>query len=323
MRGTRGAHCSFTTSALHETYTRISSRGVGDGERRRLSAGNGRYLTSNVNITLPDAPGAPPRSRPIGELYTRFVTPQQGLQIQAYGVLFDFRLAAAGITVQDPVAMVDERWFVASLEQRHPVDAFIIAGHMPVTGSDGWDAIRQKIRTYYPTTPVLMLGGHTHVRDCKVPDAQSMALESGRYLETVGWMSVRDVRSSTPCFSRRYIDSNPRNFAFHAGLKHPGSLTTEHGRFARTAMDAVADAWNLTELFGVVPEDYFLDRVPYGHRNSLLTLVSERILPEIVRPAHAERKHHPNVILLNSGSQRFDVLSGPFTKNDQCAYVLR
>ena len=236
-----------------------------------------RYLTSNVHITLPGTT----QSRPIGHRYTRFTTKNQRLTIQAYGVLFDFQLGAPGITVQDPKAMVKEAWFQASLRASSDVDAFVIAGHMPVTGYDGWDAIHEAIRSVWPTTPILMLGGHTHVRDCRMLDSHAMALESGRYLETVGWMSVSNV--SVPTFSRRYIDANPRNYAFHAGLVHAGHLSTPRGRFVRATMDAMARAWNLTDVYGIVPRDYYLDRAPYGDPSALLTLMSEHILPDVVR----------------------------------------
>lgn len=82
-------------------------------------------------------------------------------------------------------------------------------------------------------------------------------------------------------------------------------------------MDAIAAAWNLTELYGMVPQDYYLDREPYGAPDALLTLLAQRVLPEIVRPAHDRHTHVPTLVLLNSGSQRFDVFKGPFTKNDQ------
>ena len=82
-------------------------------------------------------------------------------------------------------------------------------------------------------------------------------------------------------------------------------------------MEAIAAAWNLTELYGVVPQDYYLDREAYGAPHALLTLLAQHILPEVVRPANARHTHTPTLVLLNSGSQRFDVFQGPFTKNDQ------
>jgi len=146
-------------------------------------------------------------------------------------------------------------------------------------------------------------------------DSHAMALESGRYLETVGWMSVSNV--SVPTFSRRYIDANPRNYAFHAGLVHAGHLSTPRGRFVRATMDAMARAWNLTDVYGIVPRDYYLDRAPYGDPSALLTLMSEHILPDVVRSSFPARANASSLIIMNSGSQRFDVFAGAFTKNDQ------
>ncbi|WFD45286.1 hypothetical protein MPSI1_003968 [Malassezia psittaci] len=277
---------------------------------------HGRYLTSNVNISLSDSPGSIPRSRPIGQLYTRFQTPHQNLTIQSYGILFDFRLAAQGISVQSPEEMVHEPWFQASLNQTH-IDAFVIAGHMPVTGHKGWEAVHSAIRAKWPTTPILMLAGHTHVRDCRMLDRSSMVLESGRYLETIGFMSISNVRDASPTLFRRYIDANPRNYAFHANLTSVKQLSTARGRYVRAVMDAVALAWDLPHLYGIVPQDYFLDRYPAHANHSLLALLTRQILPEVVRPAHPRHTSHPTLLLINSGSQRFDVLAGPFTKNDQ------
>ena len=131
-------------------------------------------------------------------------------------------------------------------------------------------------------------------------------------------MSVGNVSAQPPRFSRRYIDANPRNYAYHAGLAHAGQLSTARGRFVRSAMEAVARAWNLTDLYGLVPHDYYLDRVPFGHEHALLTLLTKHILPDVVAPSNERHRNVPTLLLINSGSQRFDVFAGALTKNDQC-----
>lgn len=45
--------------------------------------------------------------------------------------------------------------------------------------------------------------------------------------------------------------------------------------------------------------------------------LSVQVLPTAVALANPNRTSIPNIILANSGSQRFDLLKGPFTKNDQ------
>ena len=82
-------------------------------------------------------------------------------------------------------------------------------------------------------------------------------------------------------------------------------------------MDAMARAWNLTDVYGIVPRDYYLDRAPYGDPSALLTLMSEHILPDVVRSSFPARANASSLIIMNSGSQRFDVFAGAFTKNDQ------
>lgn len=286
----------------------------------------GRYMTSNVKIALPGPDVDNATYAPIGSLFNTLVTPVQGFKIMSYGILFDFKLAAKGIQVQPPQEMVEEDWFNHSLDraEKWGVDAFVVLGHMPVSGDAGWDAVHAKIRSRFPDTPISILGGHTHVRDCRMLDSQTMALESGRYMETVGFMGIRDLQKRKRAgnkgkvkFSRRYIDSNPRNFAHHLGLNSPRELATKKGSFIRFIMDAISEAWGLSRLHGVVPQDYYLDRVPYGDSSSLLSLLADEVLPKVVRPSEKARRDRKSLVLINSGSQRFDVFSGPFTRNDQ------
>ena len=56
-------------------------------------------------------------------------------------------------------------------------------------------------------------------------------------------------------------------------------------------------------------------RVPYPSNNSLLSLYAESMAYSLT--ANNTRGDIPNIIITNSGSLRFDVYSGPFTKNDQ------
>ena len=75
-------------------------------------------------------------------------------------------------------------------------------GHS-ISGPVVFDAIR----AVHPYTPILIFGGmhcytissrvnwriyagHTHIRDCQQYDGRSMALESGRYMETIGTLAA-------------------------------------------------------------------------------------------------------------------------------------
>lgn len=311
------------TIGNHELYNYTVAKDV---YQNFVPQWGGRYMTSNVKIALPSPDSANASYAPIGSLFNTLVTPVQGLKIMSYGIMFDFKLAAPGIAVQPPQEMIEEEWFSQSLDRadKWGVDAFVVLGHMPVSGDPGWEAVRAKIRSRFPDVPISILGGHTHVRDCRMMDSQTMALESGRYMETIGFMGIKDLQKRKRAggkgkvkFTRRYIDANPRNFAHHLKLNSTRELATKKGSFIRFIMDAISEAWNLSRLHGVVPQDYYLDRVPYGDNSSLLSLLADQVLPKVVRPSEKSRLDKKSLVLINSGSQRFDVYSGPFTRNDQ------
>lgn len=70
----------------------------------------GRYLSSNANITIPD-PSNPSQniSVPVGPRYAKFTT-LMGRRVTSLGVLFDFTGNDDGTTVQKVADMVKEQW---------------------------------------------------------------------------------------------------------------------------------------------------------------------------------------------------------------------
>jgi 2',3'-cyclic-nucleotide 2'-phosphodiesterase (5'-nucleotidase family) len=164
---------------------------------------DGRYLASNVDITLDGV------RQPFASRFRRWRT-ERGLRIFSMGVIFDFKLPAAGLHVQSPQAMLLERWFLNEMERGEAVDTFVLVGHMAVYDVS-WRAIVKTVRRYYPETPMcdrltsdcrrmsglilrrLLFGGHAHVRDCSRPDKRSLLMAAGRYMETVGWASTSSL----------------------------------------------------------------------------------------------------------------------------------
>ena len=59
---------------------------------------------------------------------------------------------------------------------------------------------------------------------------------------------------------------------------------------------------------------YYLSRHSYKSEQSILNLMTSKVLPLLI--ARPDRPHAVYTIL-NSGSIRFDVFKGPFTRNDQ------
>jgi hypothetical protein len=275
----------------------------------------GRYLSSNVNITVPDGHGGS-HSLPVGSRYAKFKT-LFGRRVTSLGVLFDFTGNDAGTTVQKVENMVNETWFKEAIKEEP--DLFLLAGHMPVS-RDNWPLVHGAIRALHPTTPIMIFGGHTHIRDCVQYDGHTMALESGRYMETVGWMSMNLPKKHTHAsqnltFSRRYLDPNRVTFEYHTKRSNQ-TFDTAQGKQITKGLEKLSKDFDLDYTYGTAPHDFTLSRNPYPSENSVLSLFATNATP-VALTVNNTRASLDKVIIVNSGSQRFDLYAGPFTKNDQ------
>ncbi|PFH52209.1 hypothetical protein AMATHDRAFT_2451 [Amanita thiersii Skay4041] len=274
---------------------------------------NGRYLSSNVNITVADKHGNLV-DVPVGSRFAKFKT-THGRRVTALGVLYDFTDNDRNTTVQKVEDMVKERWFAEAIQEEP--DLFLLAGHMPVA-NDNWPAVFNAVRAVHPHTPIIILGGHTHIRDCVQFDSRSMALESGRYLETLGWMSMKlDKKGSTNDlqFSRRYLDPNRVTYEYHTQTSDMKFDTPQGSKITR-GLQTLSEKFNLSLKFGTAPRDLTLQQSPYPSDGSLLTEFIEKAVPTALA-VNNTRANIPNIIITNSGSQRFDIYTGAFTRNDQ------
>ncbi|EMD32950.1 hypothetical protein CERSUDRAFT_118376 [Gelatoporia subvermispora B] len=274
---------------------------------------NGRYLSSNVNITVFNKFGEP-ESVPVGSRSVKFKT-RKGRSVTSVGVLYDFTGNDVNTTVQPVAEMVKEEWFAEAIKEEP--DFFLLIGHMPVS-NDNWPTVFNAIRAVHPTTPMLIFGGHTHIRDCVQYDGRTMALESGRYMETIGWMSANldgVSKHENISFTRRYLDQNRVTYEYHTTTSNR-SFDTLEGKTITEGMLQLADKFDLSFQYGVAPQDYFLDAAPYPSNSSVLTLLVAEAMPYSLT-INNTRIDIPNIMITNSGEERFDLYSGPFTKNDQ------
>ncbi|EJD02037.1 uncharacterized protein FOMMEDRAFT_86703 [Fomitiporia mediterranea MF3/22] len=280
---------------------------------------NGRYLSSNVNITIPSSSDASQNvSVPVGERFAKFTT-ALGKKVTSLGVLFDFTGNDDGTTVQKVEDMVKEQWFSEVIAEEP--DLFLLAGHMPVS-KDKWPTVFNAIRAVHPQTPILIFGGHAHIRDCTQFDGRSMALASGRYMETVvgsyfpAGLNFSQVPSTgNLSFSRRYLDTNRLIYEFHTGRSN-NSFDTPNGLDVSQGLRELAERFDLNFTYGIAPQDYTLTRDPYPSNGSSLSLFIEQAVP-IALKSNTTQANTPALFVANSGSQRFDILKGAFTKNDQ------
>ncbi|KAF8161382.1 Metallo-dependent phosphatase-like protein [Crassisporium funariophilum] len=275
---------------------------------------NGRYLSSNVNITVQNAKGQAV-SVPVGDRFAKFKT-RKGRKVTSLGVLYDFTGNDHNTTVQKVEDMVKEAWFLDAIKEEP--DLFLLAGHMPIARDD-WPLVFNAVRATHPLTPILILGGHTHIRDCLQLDGRSMSLESGRYMETVARAlegAKLDHKGSKKniTFARRYLDPNRVTYEFHT--KKGNSFDTSAGKSITKGLNNLATKFDLSFQFGTAPHDFTINQAPFPSNNSLLTLFIENAVP-VALAINNTRASIPNIMITNSGSQRFDIYAGSFTKNDQ------
>ncbi|KAI6041598.1 Metallo-dependent phosphatase-like protein [Pisolithus marmoratus] len=279
---------------------------------------HGRYLSSNANITVfnPDGEAV---SVPVGNRYVKFTT-AKGRRITSLGVLYDFTGNSVNTTVQFVADMVMESWFAEAIEEEP--DVFVLVGHMPVS-QDNWPVVFNAIRTVHPLTPILIFGGHSHIRDCQQYDGRSMALESGRYMETIGWMSANlgaaQGNSNNVTFTRRYLDQNRVTYQYHTETSNT-TFDTSYGHSITIGLEDLAERFDLSYLYGYAPQDYTLSRDPYPSNGSVLTLFVDDAAPTALA-INNSRSDIPSILITNSGELRFDILEGEFTKNDQLTAI--
>ncbi|KAK3310822.1 Metallo-dependent phosphatase-like protein [Chaetomium strumarium] len=271
------------------------------------------YIASNLDYIDPKSG----EQMPMAQRYRRFQTKNQELDIVAFGFLFDFTGNANNTVVQPVKETVREKWFQDAI--REETDIFVVIGHVGVRMPE-FDTIFRAIRERNPLTPVLFFGGHVHVRDATAYDSRSFAVASGRYFETIGWMSVDGELHGTPrmsgkaplSFHRRYIDNNLLGLHHHAGL-NATTFPTEHGRNVSAMITEARKELDLDYAFGCAPKTLWMTRSPYPGDDSIYSWLEKEVVPDIA--VNASRKDVPRLAIVNTGAIRFDIFKGPFTRD--------
>lgn len=176
----------------------------------------------------------------------------------------------------------------------------------------------------------------------------------GRYCETLGWLAMSGIEcsakkvkkdpkgvpnptrsavpvrstgtisagvsiptsnsSSTLRYTRRYLDWNRQTFAYHAkGSQHLDAFGTPKGAAVSSAITADRAKLNLTKLYGCAPATYCQYCQPFGAPGNIFTLLQDALSTVVVNET---RKDNARLIIINTGSVRFDLAQGPFTYDD-------
>ncbi|KAF2030876.1 hypothetical protein EK21DRAFT_100181 [Setomelanomma holmii] len=337
---TIGNHELYVTEIAYETFSNFS-KVYGD-----------KYLTSNAQIINP----ATKQLEYIGSKY-RYFTTEQGLRIMAFGVLFDFTGNSNVSKVIKAADMVKQPWFQEAVNYTKPIDLFVVIGHNPVrttVSSSTFGTVFSAIRSVRPNVPIQGFGGHTHIRDFAIYDNKATGLESGRYCETLGFLAISGIESST-CkaphdpkgvpnptrsavpppstgtisasvqlpssttpstlrYSRRYLDWNRNTFSYHAkGSQRYTAFDTSNGVSVTSEITSERSKLNLTNLYGCAPETYCQYCKPFLAEGNIFKLLQTALATVVVNET---RKDTPRLIIINTGSVRFDLAKGPFTYDD-------
>jgi 2',3'-cyclic-nucleotide 2'-phosphodiesterase (5'-nucleotidase family) len=140
----------------------------------------GSYLASNLDIYNPETG----KLQPLAPRFKKFKTKNQGIRILAFGFIFDFTGNANNTVVHKVRDTVKEDWFKEAIQDKE-LDLIVVFGHVDIRSPE-YATLYATIRKAQWDTPIQFFGGHTHIRDYKVFDRKSVALESGRYM-------VRDI----------------------------------------------------------------------------------------------------------------------------------
>ncbi|KAL9095656.1 MAG: hypothetical protein Q9165_002088 [Trypethelium subeluteriae] len=330
---TIGNHELYVTEVAYETFNNFSKI-YGD-----------RYLTSNVQIINPSTG----QFEYIGQRYKYFTT-AHGLRIMSFGVLYDFTGNSNVSKIIKATDLVQEQWFKNAVNFDQPIDMFVVLGHnpaRPTNDASTFGTIFTAIRTVRPDTPIQIFGGHTHVRDFVVYDDKSTGLESGRYCETLGWFSMSGFNQSTaknpsnypnptqPAvpvasgivngsyptsktpsslrYSRRYLDWNRLTFAYHSTGSQSATFNTQKGNVVTDDITAVRQQLNLSSLYGCAPQTWCASCAPFLSENNIYSLLATALSATVVNQTRVD---NARIIIINSGSVRYDLIEGPFTYDD-------
>lgn len=308
-------------SGNHELYKKSASISE---YRRTVPNFRGNYIASNIDIVDPQSGD----TVPLAKRFRKFTTKNQGIRILAFGFLFDFIGNANNTIVQPVQKTIEEEWFQQAIRDRE-VDLFLVIGHVPLR-SDEFKSIYKAIRSVQWDAAIQFFGGHTHIRDYAKYDSKAHALESGRYMETIGFMSINGLRTggrlrdvhdvafidtkdavrTSPTFARRYIDNNLFSFHHHTSLNET-SFSTSHGRNVSGMIASARKALRLEDKFGCAPRDLWTNRAPYPSDGSIFTWLSNQVFPDSIKDE--KRGETPTLAIINTGAMRFDIFKGAFT----------
>jgi hypothetical protein len=172
----------------------------------------GRFLASNVNYLVQDEKnrGEPqPQQRPFASRYMFLKGSMRNTTLLTFGFLYNMDNHCNHTRVQVVEETLQEEWFInvltttnnntnrnhnngSSNHHHHNYDAILVLAHMDAVDPlvyKIWDAIRALVGL---SMPIQFITGHSHRRHYEYlnNDPLSTTLEAGRYMDTIGFVSL-------------------------------------------------------------------------------------------------------------------------------------
>eukprot|EP01065_Artemidia_motanka_P037159 TRINITY_DN4545_c0_g1_i1.p1 TRINITY_DN4545_c0_g1~~TRINITY_DN4545_c0_g1_i1.p1 ORF type:complete len:413 (+),score=126.61 TRINITY_DN4545_c0_g1_i1:53-1240(+) len=276
----------------HELYEK---KDIDDLRDSFIPDWNGRYLTSNTRLV-----GS---GNHLGSPFA-VVKGKFGTKLLVFGFVYTMPDADRdAVEVEDPKAVVEQKWFLDAVAANTDVDAVVVLGHMSA-GDSLVNAVVQSIRSMLPTTPVQFLAGHSHRRTWRKVDDRAAVLESGSNLLCVGYTSFN---KKDPWFEYQYVDWNLEALYDVTGLR-ADTWDTQAGKILRREVKDAQEKLGLLEVLGCQNRAAVLSRsAGLNDENALWGLYLKHTIPEgLFKPA----RNSSQWFISQTGSLRYDLASG-------------
>ena len=122
--------------------------------------------------------------------------------------------------------------------------------------------------------------------------------------------AVSSTATSSLVYSRRYLDWNRLTFEYHATGSQESTFDYHSGQRVTAEITADRQELNLTALYGCAPETYCQSCKPFGADGNIFGLLETALAATVINESRADT---PRLIIINTGSIRFDLVKGPFT----------
>lgn len=287
-----------------------SAKSIDEIRRDLVPVFKGGYLTSNTNVTE--------TREPVGGTYEVLTTAVGGRRVLVMGFIFNFLQAADTATVLEVQDRIHDSFFAEAMAVPG-IDVVVVLNHIAPQVDPGQldllSIIQQTIRASKPSTPIVLLSGHSHVKYFKWYDDNAFTIESGKYFEEIGQVDIvldpATGRLSNDTFSYQWVPTSRANLHRLAGV-YPPHFVTEEGQQIKDQIASLTKELGLDDVEGCAAVTYDIT-APVHEKNSSYRLLIEEIAPKMLFDYALP---NPQFFLSSTGFLRYNLYEGEVTKND-------